>query len=161
MGARHSDAFYGAIQKAGILDKLISLCSDVDSACRKFSSFAVGNSAFHSDLLYRDLVISIPQLQRLLLDEDEKTRANAAGALGNLVRNSAELCGVMIHEGALRSLVGLVVSKRPREPINPGDGSLERFVADSSVKIALFSLGNLAVHAECRGELVVSLQAAD
>lgn len=32
----------------------------------------------------------------LLRDDEEKTRANAAGALGNLVRNSGQLCGEII-----------------------------------------------------------------
>lgn len=32
----------------------------------------------------------------LLADGEEKTRANAAGALGNLVRNSSQLCGEII-----------------------------------------------------------------
>ncbi len=33
----------------------------------------------------------------LLSDDDDKTRANAAGALGNLVRNSNQLCPVLIQ----------------------------------------------------------------
>lgn len=32
----------------------------------------------------------------------DKTRANAAGALGNLVRNSSTLCGELIRAGALK-----------------------------------------------------------
>ena len=39
-----------------------------------------GNSAFHSDVLYKDLAVAVPQLLRLLEDPEEKTRANAAGA---------------------------------------------------------------------------------
>eukprot|EP00928_Gymnodinium_smaydae_P027090 TRINITY_DN21068_c0_g1_i1.p1 TRINITY_DN21068_c0_g1~~TRINITY_DN21068_c0_g1_i1.p1 ORF type:complete len:1428 (+),score=315.60 TRINITY_DN21068_c0_g1_i1:146-4429(+) len=150
--ARHSDAFYADIQRANILDNLIPLCADQDSSCRKFASFAVGNSAFHSELLYRDLAPAIPQLQSLLADEDEKTRANAAGAIGNLVRNSSELCSLMIQDNALRGLLAVVSSRCPRDASDTV--AMERFAADSSVKIALFSLGNLAVHGECRSALL-------
>ncbi|CAE8594802.1 unnamed protein product, partial [Polarella glacialis] len=165
--ARHSDAFYEAIREAGILQQLTQLCADSDSACRKFASFALGNSAFHSDVLYRDLAQAVPQLLRLLHDADEKTRANAAGAIGNLVRNSGELCGVMIREAALQSLSNLIESRRPLSdpsPLSRGGGGAEewqRFAADSSVKIALFSLGNLAVHADCRAELKAELRAIE
>eukprot|EP00931_Biecheleriopsis_adriatica_P076669 TRINITY_DN50357_c0_g1_i1.p1 TRINITY_DN50357_c0_g1~~TRINITY_DN50357_c0_g1_i1.p1 ORF type:complete len:1373 (+),score=271.71 TRINITY_DN50357_c0_g1_i1:149-4267(+) len=157
--ARHSDAFYEPIRQAGILTQLIHLCGDADSACRKFASFAVGNSAFHSDVLYADLAPAVPQLLRLLGDADEKTRANAAGAIGNLVRNSGELCGVMIQEGALRGLSGLIESRCPKSAADTT--ALERLSADSSVKIALFSLGNLAVHGDCRAELKQSIKAPE
>ena len=36
----------------------------------------------------------------LLEDEEDKTRANAAGALGNLVRNSGLLCPELLEAGA-------------------------------------------------------------
>jgi len=161
--ARHSDSFYSAIRRSGVLTQLIPLCADADSACRKFASFAVGNSAFHSDALYPELASAIPWLLKLLDDSDEKTRANAAGAVGNLVRNSGELCGAMVREGALRRLYALVDGRRPE--LRGRDGgdpvALERFVADSSVKIALFSLGNLAVHNECRCELLGSVRAVE
>jgi len=159
--ARHSSAFYEAIRSAGILQQLIPLCADGDSSCRKFASFAVGNCAFHSDVLYRGLAPAIPQLLRLLSDEDEKTRANAAGAIGNLVRNSADLCAVMIREGALQGLYSLVESRRREADVDDDGAALARFVSDSSVKIALFSLGNLAVHRECKDELICSIRAVD
>lgn len=38
----------------------------------------------------------------LLADEEDKTRANAAGALGNLVRNSDALCVDLLDAGALQ-----------------------------------------------------------
>lgn len=156
--ARHSDYFYATIQQVGVLPQLILLCSDGDSACRKFASFAVGNSAFHSDVLYRDLAPVVPHLLRLLEDEDEKTRANAAGAVGNLVRNSTELCGVMIRDGALQALFNLVDSRLPQaaEP-----AKLAGFLADSSVKIALFSLGNLAMHSDCRAVMKSPMKTAE
>ena len=52
---------------------------------------AVGNAAFHSSQLYTPLTACIPPLKLALDEADEKTRANAAGAIGNLVRHSAEL----------------------------------------------------------------------
>lgn len=152
--ARHSNAFYEAIRQSSLLSALVPLCSDADSACRKFASFAVGNCAFHSDLLYPGLAPAVPRLLRLLDDDDEKTRANAAGAIGNLVRNSGELCAAMLEHGTLQALHRLVDSRRPNPDADAG--ALARFVADSSVKIALFSLGNLAVHRECREELHAS-----
>jgi len=156
--ARHSDYFYSAIQQAGILQHLIPLCGDSDSGCRKFASFAVGNSAFHSDVLYPELTLAVPQLVRLLEDPDEKTRANAAGAIGNLVRNSSELCVVMLNEGAVQGLHNLVENRRPKDN---DVALLDRFLDDSSVKIALFSLGNLAVHGECRSQLRMLIKATD
>lgn len=157
--ARHSDYFYTTMQQAGVLPQLIALCSDTDSACRKFASFAVGNSAFHSDVLYRDLAPAVPRLLHLLEDEDEKTRANAAGAIGNLVRNSTELCGVMIREGALQALFNLVENRIPRSASDTS--ALTRLIADSSVRIALFSLGNLAMHVDCRTAMESTMQTAD
>merc|ERR1740121_1866272 len=123
--ARHSSAFYESIQQAGVLQQLTPLCADSDSACRKFASFAVGNCAFHSDVLYQGLAPAIPQLLQLLEDDDEKTRANAAGAIGNLVRNSAELCGRMISEGALQGLHNLVESRWPHGDFNAGASAEE------------------------------------
>jgi hypothetical protein len=40
--------------------------------------------------------------EELLKDSEEKTRANAAGALGNFVRNSNTLCKDLIKLGALK-----------------------------------------------------------
>ena len=76
------------------------------------SRFAVGNAAFHSALLYPHLAPAIGPLVDLLSDSEEKTRANAAGALGNLVRNSSELCGQMIAAGVLDALLALVPRAR-------------------------------------------------
>lgn len=150
---RHSDVFYHGMKQAGIIKQLVQLCSDNDEACRKFASFAVGNSAFHSDVLYHDLAPALPKLLHLLHDPEEKTRANAAGAIGNLVRNSDELCAAIIREGALEGLCDIL---RRRCPLWPDAVAIAKLTSDSSVKIALFSLGNLAVHAACRSELRAS-----
>ena len=47
----------------------------------------------------------MPPLVRLLGDEEDKTRANAAAALGNLVRNSAALCGDLVRAGESISIL--------------------------------------------------------
>ena len=76
----------------------------------------------------------------LLNDEEDKTRANAAGALGNLVRNSNQLCGELVSAGALRALLEAAASSDPGGQKSAGsDGG-------SPVKIALFSLGNMCAH---------------
>ena len=41
-------------------------------------------------------------LTELLTDDEYKTRANAAGALGNLVRNSSMLCAPIVQARALQ-----------------------------------------------------------
>eukprot|EP00392_Amoebophrya_sp_AT5.2_P000371 g371.t1 len=87
--SRHSDFFYAKLRETGILANLIPLCGDTDATTRKFASFAVGNSAFHSNILYPQLKGAVAPLRDLLLldgKNDEKCRANAAGALGNLVK---------------------------------------------------------------------------
>jgi len=45
------------------------------------------------------------------------------------------------------------------EPPNPD--KLNQFTADSSVKIALFSLGNLAVHRECKEAMTSAVPIVD
>jgi len=149
--SRHSDFFYAKLRETGILANLIPLCGDTDATTRKFASFAVGNSAFHSNILYPQLKGAVAPLRDLLLldgKNDEKCRANAAGALGNLVRNSSELCEEIVRCGVLGALFDLTGYNR-----DEGTISLQRAEADSSVKIALFSLGNLAVHPTCKQAL--------
>ncbi|KAF4731648.1 hypothetical protein FOZ62_007491 [Perkinsus olseni] len=146
--ARHSDFFYTAFEEHDLVAALLPLCSDPDATVRKFASFALGNSAFHSAGLYRHLKQALPYLVDLLnTEEDEKTRANAAGALGNLVRNSNELVRPMIEMGALEGLLNVVERRLLASPLQSGP-------ADSSVKISLFSLGNLAVHRHCKDALL-------
>jgi fused-like protein len=50
----------------------------------------------------------VPLLVELLKDPEEKTRANAAGALGNFVRNSNALCQDLIKHLALKQLLEVV-----------------------------------------------------
>ena len=59
-------------------------------------------AGFHNSSLYEALRVSIGPLVALLRDEEDKTRANAAGALGNLVRNSGLLWQALIEAHALQ-----------------------------------------------------------
>ncbi|WIA21240.1 hypothetical protein OEZ85_000481 [Tetradesmus obliquus] len=148
---RHSGYFYPALDRHGILPPLIELCSDSDKGARKFACFAIGNAAFHNASLYEALAPAVGPLVVLLRDDEEKTRANAAGALGNLVRNSGHLCGEIIATGALQALLETVLGPDStadgRRPGSGGEGN-------SPVKIALFSIGNMCAHKECREQLL-------
>ncbi len=67
-------------------------------------------AGFHNSSLYEALRASIGPLVALLQDEEDKTRANAAGALGNLVRNSGLLCRPLIDADALQVYTTLLSS---------------------------------------------------
>lgn len=141
---RHSSHFYSLLAKHEIIDLLIDRCADPDKRTRKFACFAIGNAAYHNDQLYEELRRCIPQLARLLLSaEEDKTKANAAGALSNLVRNSDMLCGDIVTKGAMEALLQLVA-----------DCSVVALKKDalmeSPLKIALFSLAKMCAHPPCR-----------
>jgi fused-like protein len=137
--ARHSAQFYPQLRRCNVLAPLLDCCRDQHHATRKFACFAVGNAAFHSDTLYvPELRVGIPALVALLGDNDEKTRANAAGALGNLARNSDACVDALCAARAPETLVAMV--------IDPSSQQQPR-------KIALFSLGNLCNFAPCRQAL--------
>ncbi|KAK2075923.1 hypothetical protein QBZ16_001259 [Prototheca wickerhamii] len=142
---RHSARFYPALRGTGATAELIRLCADRDRSVRKFACFAVGNAGFHDASLYPDLRPAVPALVALLRDPEDRTRANAAGALGNLVRNSAELCADLVAADAPRALLALLVGAPP--------GRARGADAHSSLQIALFSLGNLCAHADCAAAL--------
>ncbi len=125
-----------------LLYHLIARCADEDMETRKNACFAIGNSAYHSDLLYADLGPAIPLLNALLGDEERKTRANAAGAIGNCVRNSGILCFDLVRIGAHERLVRLIES----------DPALQ------ARRMALFSLGNLVVYKAGRDAIVRCLR---
>ncbi|MBA0600710.1 hypothetical protein Gorai_003910 [Gossypium raimondii] len=100
---RHSAYFYESLARHHIIGLLIDRCADPDRRTRKFACFAIGNAAYHNDMLYEELRRSIPQLAKLLVSaEEDKTKANAAGALSNLVRNSNKLCEEIISKGAIQ-----------------------------------------------------------
>jgi len=126
---RHTGFFYDKLSKQGLIDAAIERCTDPDTNTRKFACFAVGNAGFHNENLYESLRPCVPLLVELLKDPEEKTRANAAGALGNFVRNSDILCKDLIEHGALTQLLEVV--KNDKGP------------SQSPRRIALFSIGNL------------------
>ncbi|KAI3698242.1 hypothetical protein L6452_31355 [Arctium lappa] len=144
---RHSSYFYSLLAKHNIISLLVDCCSDADKRVRKFACFAIGNAAYYSDFFYEELRRCIPQLANLLVSaEEDKTKANASGALSNLVRNSNKLCEDIVSKGAMQALLRLVadcsivaLSKRDGGAIN-----------ESPLKIALFSLAKMCAHAPCR-----------
>ena len=133
---RHSNYFYKHLYETQLIKLAIDKCRDPDKNTRKFACFAVGNAGFHDDSLYEDLRPCVPILIERLSDPEEKTIANAAGALGNFVRNSKILCNDLIRFGALSHLLNVVKS-------DPGI---------SPKRIALFSIGNLCLYRDCRRE---------
>lgn len=133
---RYSGYFYDMLLKHDLIRDAILCCRDSDKNVRKFACFAVGNAGFHNDRLYEHLRPCVQHLVDLLKDSEEKTRANAAGALGNFVRNSTILTKDLIKHGALQQLLEVV--KHDSGPTN------------SPRRIALFSIGNLCMYPECK-----------
>ncbi|CAN1841816.1 Serine/threonine-protein kinase TIO, partial [Linum perenne] len=145
---RHSSYFYSLLERHHIIARLIDRCADSDRRTRKFACFAIGNAAYYNDKLYDELRRSIPQLAYLLLsNEEDKTKANAAGALSNLVRNSNRLCDDIVSKGAMQALLKLVAdcSTIALKVPNRRDG-----LNESPLKIALFSLAKMCAHTPCR-----------
>ncbi|KAJ8899282.1 hypothetical protein K2173_018256 [Erythroxylum novogranatense] len=144
---RHSSYFYDSLARHHIIGLLIDRCSDPDKRTRKFACFAIGNAAYHNDSLYDELRRSIPYLANLLLStEEDKTKANAAGALSNLVRNSNKLCDDIVSKGAMQALLKLVADCSAIA-LSP---SKKHNVNESPLKISLFSLAKMSAHAPCR-----------
>ena len=71
---------------------------------------------------------------------EHKTRANAAGALGNLVRNSDELCVALVNAGAPNALLSAALRQGTSN--------------QQPQRISLFSLGNFCVYSSCRESLL-------
>ncbi|XP_075652832.1 serine/threonine-protein kinase TIO [Castanea sativa] len=144
---RHNSYFYSSLARNRIIGLLIDRCDDPDKRTRKFACFAIGNAAYHNDTLYEELRRSIPQLAKLLLSaEEDKTKANAAGALSNLVRNSNKLCEDIVSKGAMQALLKLVADCSV-VALNP---SRKDAVNESPLKIALFSLAKMCSHPPCK-----------
>lgn len=150
---RHNDRLYPFLARDGVLDRLIALCQDPDRSTRKFACFAIGNAGFHTAALYPALRPAVAPLVELLHDEEDRTRANAAGALGNLLRNSAELVPNIVEAGALEALMDVVETYK--ETVDVPSTSGGQHGQGTSVQIALFSLGNVAAHEECAARLLV------
>eukprot|EP01105_Mastigella_eilhardi_P010917 TRINITY_DN2522_c1_g1_i1.p1 TRINITY_DN2522_c1_g1~~TRINITY_DN2522_c1_g1_i1.p1 ORF type:complete len:1015 (+),score=238.89 TRINITY_DN2522_c1_g1_i1:542-3586(+) len=136
---KHSAYCYKPLSNDGVIEKLIDLCGDADCSTRKFACFAVGNAAFHSCILYPKLRAAIPALVALLNDTDEKTCANAAGALGNLIRNSDMLSHELVKEHAVESVVRLIV--RPQQS-GDGAGAATALPSVALLRSALYFIAN-------------------
>ncbi|KAK1407837.1 hypothetical protein QVD17_39464 [Tagetes erecta] len=146
---RHNSYFYRLLAKHNIVSLLVDRCSDKDKHTRKFACFAIGNAAYHNDFLYEELRSCIPQLANLLTSEEEnKTKVNASGALGNMVLNSNKLCHVMISKGGMQALLKLVEYCYVVAPNH----------AVSEIVVALCSLAKACAHASCRQFLRASDQ---
>lgn len=91
---------------------MIVLCSSEDKETRKYGCIALGNAGFHDGKLYSQLKMAIPTLVALLKDPDEKTRSNAAAALGNFARNSDELDQDFVSSGANYQLVNMIINDK-------------------------------------------------
>jgi hypothetical protein len=137
-----------------VVAMLVECLGDEDASVRKFAAFAIGNAAFHSAALYPHLADSVLPLSRLLSQsrprgqqadevEDDKTKANAAGALGNLVRNGGTLASNLAQQGAMQALINASFP-----PPNLNNSS-----ALSTARTALFSLGTAAAYHSCRQAL--------
>ena len=154
---KHSAEFYELLLATdGLLPLLARCCADDDAAVRKFACFAVGNAGFHSARLYSHLGSCVAPLVGCLSDADCKTRANAAGALGNLARNGSELCSELLARGVPRALLTLALQTQ----LLPSAAQAAVLEAASeagsllrAARTALFSLGNLAGHKECQASL--------
>ncbi|CAN8321302.1 unnamed protein product [Cochlearia groenlandica] len=145
---RHNGYFYSSLAEHQIIGLLIDRCADPDKRTQKFACFAIGNAAYHNDSLYEELRRSITQLANVLTTvKEDKTKANAAGALSNLVRNSNKLCEDIVSKGALQALLKLVADCSSLA-LNP---SKKETAGESPLKIALFSLAKMCSnHHICR-----------
>ncbi|XP_057445948.1 serine/threonine-protein kinase TIO-like isoform X2 [Lotus japonicus] len=136
---RHNDYFYSSLARHQIISILVDRCYDPDKQTRKFACFAIGNAAHYNDMLYEELRRSIPQLANILqMAEDDMTKANAAGALSNLVRNSDKLCEDMVSKGAIQSLLKLISDCRSDS------------ASESPSEIALYALAKMCAYPLCR-----------
>lgn len=60
-------------------------------------------------------------------DRNEKVKANAIGTIGNLVRNSDELCNIINEKKGIKKLISICLNNK----------------SDAIVDLSLFSLGNI------------------
>ena len=109
---RYSSFFYEKLVQYNLLKEIIYMCNSDDKVAKKYACIALGNAGFHDSSLYPHLKMAIPILVGLLKDSDEKTRSNAAAALGNLVRNSDELDQQFVSTGANYQLVNMIVNDK-------------------------------------------------
>ncbi|NWQ85854.1 STK36 kinase, partial [Burhinus bistriatus] len=117
---RHGHGFPQVLQsQPGLLESLLGCLVDQEESVRKAASFAVGNAAYHKFSPAGTLGRAVPWLTRLLSDAQARTRCNAALALGNLGRRSAELGDLLIESRAPHILLE-VACRDPRESVREG-----------------------------------------
>jgi len=168
---RHSDYFYPSFKKYGTVSALTDRLSadekeEPSALVRKFAAFAIGNAGFHSDSLYDDLRRSIVHLVRNIgnhygstfgggrKDEnDAKTRSNAAAALGNLARNGDALIADLLANDVPKALI-LLAKEYASDKSTTRKNTSGRSDKQTPAHVALFSLGNLCAHEECRVALI-------
>ncbi|NXU24122.1 STK36 kinase, partial [Thalassarche chlororhynchos] len=117
---RHGHGFPQALQsQPSLLESLLGCLADPEESVRKAASFAVGNAAYHKSSPAGTLGRAVPRLMRLLSDTQARTRCNAASALGNLGRRSAELVDLLIESRAPHVLLE-VACRDPWESVREG-----------------------------------------
>ncbi|KAM6077646.1 serine/threonine-protein kinase 36 isoform 1-T1 [Theristicus caerulescens] len=117
---RHGHDFPQALQsQPGLLECLLGCLADPEESVRKAASFAVGNAAYHQSSPAGTLGRAVPGLTQLLSDAQARTRCNAASALGNLGRRSAELGDLLMESRAPHVLLE-VACRDPRESVREG-----------------------------------------
>ncbi|KAF1545877.1 Serine/threonine-protein kinase 36, partial [Eudyptula albosignata] len=117
---RHGHGFPQMLQsQPGLLESLLGCLEDREESVRKAASFAVGNAAYHESLPAGTLGRAVPRLMWLLSDAQARTRCNAALALGNLGRRSAELGDLLMESRAPHVLLE-VACRDPRESVREG-----------------------------------------
>ncbi|OXB77119.1 UNVERIFIED_CONTAM: hypothetical protein H355_007766, partial [Colinus virginianus] len=117
---RHNSGFPHVLQsQPGLLESLLVCLADEDETVHKAASFAVGNAAYHVSSPASTLGRAVPRLTQLLSDRQAKTRCNAASALGNLGRCSAELGELLIESGVPRILLE-VACRDPQASVREG-----------------------------------------
>ncbi|XP_074949280.1 serine/threonine-protein kinase 36 isoform X2 [Phalacrocorax aristotelis] len=142
---RHGHGFPQALQsQPSLLEGLLGCLADQEESVRKAASFAVGNAAYHTPSPAGTLGRAVPRLTQLLSDTQARTRCNAALALGNLGRCSAELGDLLIESRAPHVLLE-VACRDPWESVREG---------------ALAALRALSQHPGIR-QVLLSLRAAE
>jgi hypothetical protein len=170
-------------QGVDILTPLIKCANDPDPITKRFAIFAIGNAIFHNDTLLDYLQDTIDLLVALLKDNSnsDKCKANAAGALGNFVRNSNAMAQKLVDSGTVEVLLQVACEKSKyvstsssfnhnHVATTPGGSSIDhRLLSDESTcnaiddelmakRNAVFSLGNLASSPLCR-DLMLKIDA--
>jgi serine/threonine protein kinase len=170
---RHSDYFYTSFKEVGTMKALIERLSADEKAepstlVRKFVAFAIGNAGFHSNFLYHDLQPSILPLLKNIAnggrkdENDAKMRSNAAAALGNLARNGDNLVQDLLANDVPKALILLAKeysstaagNKKIRRNSDEDHEESSSSNKQTPAHVALFSLGNLCAHEDCRVALI-------